>query len=81
MPDLQAPLPSQDAAYRLVRGQANGLRDTVSCTLGRAALLSVGLAACGVRGRSLVQQSLAGAVAVEVFVLAWSWAHRNEGAA
>lgn len=77
-PSAQVPLPSQDAAYRLVRGQPNGLRDSAGSTAARAVLIGVGLAVCGVRGKTLVKQSLVSAAAVEAFVLEWTFAHRED---
>lgn len=76
-PVFQAPLPSQDAAYRLVRGEPNGVRDSAGCLLARAALISCGLAVVGERGRGLVVKSLAASTAIELFVIGWTFAHRE----
>jgi hypothetical protein len=63
-------LPSADAARKLVRGESGALVPVIFTTTCRAALIGAGLYAIGQRSH-LVKGALAGAVAVEIFVLAW----------
>lgn len=65
------PLPSGEAAMHLVNGRPGGLSRTILCTLGRAALLGVGMWAGGKR-ENLGRDALAGALGIEAFVLAWA---------
>jgi hypothetical protein len=44
--------------------------------LGRSVLIGLGLAFMGERGSKLVKKSIAGAIAIEVFVLGWTAFHQ-----
>jgi hypothetical protein len=63
-----ASLPSLDAAVRFMRGEEGGLGGVITSTALRAVLIGAGLAVVGER-KHLVKYSLAGAVAIEAFVL------------
>jgi hypothetical protein len=64
-------LPSGRAAFELVSGDASAVLPTIGCTVVRAGLIAGGLLAVGRRDH-LIRDSLAGAVAVELFVLGWA---------
>jgi hypothetical protein len=61
-------LPSVRAAEALLLGEPGGVTGVVKWTALRAALIAVGLLAVGQR-RGVVKGAVAGALAVEVFVL------------
>ena len=73
--DLIAPrcaaLPSGQAAFDLVSGDRSCLLPVIGTTLARSALIGVGMAVAGER-KHLVRNAVAGAVAVEGFVLIWA---------
>jgi hypothetical protein len=62
-------LPSVDAAERFVQGRPGGAIGLVTSTGLRAILIGVGLAFAGER-KHLLKYSVAGALAIEAFVLA-----------
>jgi len=65
-------LPSYSSAVKLVRGEPGGLSGVILSTAGRAALIGSGLYVLGGQRENLLKLSLAGAVGIEVFVLAWA---------
>lgn len=73
-----ASLPSSECAYALVQGDWSQLPTVVLTTLGRAALIGVGMALLGER-RSLVRNSLGGALGIEAFVLGWAYMKTRKG--
>lgn len=71
-------LPSGESASDFLEGKdGSGVR-LVTHLLGRSALLAIGLAAAGARGKELVKYSLAGGAAIEVFVLIWAAVNKDE---
>lgn len=68
-----ARLPSQDAAINLVQHRPGAVGEVAGSMLLRGVLIGAGLAAVGLRGKQLLMGALAGAVAIEVFVLAWTY--------
>jgi len=65
-------LPSGDSANRLLKGEPGALGMVLLHFAGRAALISVGLYAAGVRKpKQLAALSLAGSAAIEAFVLVY----------
>jgi hypothetical protein len=63
-------LPSVVAAESLIKGNPGGMAAVVMSTLGRAAIISLGLWAAGDRNpRRVAKNALFGALAIEVFVL------------
>lgn len=65
------PLPSQQAAADLLAGKPGAAFQVAGTMLGRALLIGAGLYIAGER-KNLERNALAGAVAIEVFVLAFS---------
>jgi len=65
-------LPSGDSARRIVNGDWSALPTATMHWLGRSALIGVGLAIAGLRGKQLVKGALLGATAIEAFVLTWA---------
>lgn len=63
-------LPSGQAADDLVNGRPGGLGRTILCTAGRAALIGTGMWIGG-KKENVGRDAVAGALAIEVFVLAW----------
>lgn len=63
--------PPTEAARRMLDGEIGGLVESVAWTLGRAALLTTGMAVAGERG-DLWKHALGGSLAVEAFVVAWA---------
>ncbi len=72
-----ASLPSSDSAYEAVSGVSGGWWKVAGTTLLRAGLVGAGIATydkiAGVKHKRLVQRAIAGAVGIELFVLAWTW--------
>ena len=64
-------LPSADAANALLAGKPGALGEVIGTTLGRALLIGAGLYLVGGREKPLVKNALAGALAIEVFVLCY----------
>lgn len=81
VPSNCATLPSSTAAAELIAGDLAALPRVVLSTIGRAALVGVGLAVAGVRGRRLAVEAMAGAAGVEVFVLGFAAWKRHTGCA
>ena len=71
-------LPSGQSASDFVEGKSGAPLRLTMHFLGRAALLSVGLAAAGARGKGLIKYSLAGSAAIEAFVLAYAAMNRDK---
>ncbi len=61
-------LPSVVAAEQFLNGEEGGLAGVITSLLGRAVVISLGLLAVGER-KHVIKYSLAGATAIEVFVL------------
>lgn len=72
-----ASLPSSTAAADLLHGNPGGLAGVVLSTAGRAALIGAGLYVAGER-EHLVRNAVAGALAIEVFVLTWIATHDGD---
>lgn len=72
-----ASLPSSQAAADALAGEEGAWLDVAGSMLGRAVLIGAGLAVVGER-EHLVRNSIAGACAIEVFVLGWIVTHRGE---
>jgi hypothetical protein len=70
-------LPSAGSAAALVRGEPQALPKVLLHTAGRAVLIGIGLAIVGER-EHLMRNALAGALAVEAFVLAYLWRFGGE---
>lgn len=68
MSTSQTTLPSVLAAEKFLNNEPGGLRDVVMSMLGRASIIAVGLLVVGER-RKVVKYALAGAAAIETFVL------------
>jgi hypothetical protein len=71
-PNQDPQLPSSRSALAFVRGEEGSTLAVVGHTLGRAALIGVGLAIAGER-EHLARNSLMGAMAIESFVLLWTY--------
>jgi hypothetical protein len=73
------PLPSQASANDVVNGVPGSVPRAVGHYLGRAAIVGLGIYLfAGERrwGRAAVE-GLAGSAAIEAFVLAWCWFHKD----
>jgi hypothetical protein len=68
-----ARLPSQDAAIDLVHHKPGAVGEVLGSMFLRAALIGAGLALAGFRGKQLVVGAASGAIAIEAFVLAWTY--------
>lgn len=67
-------LPSSESAYNLVTNPSIGTALVVGRdTLVRGALIAIGMYIAGER-KHLVRNALGGAIAIEAFVLAYTWA-------
>lgn len=75
---LGVQLPSGESASDFIAQKPGATGRLLMHYLGRSALVAVGLAVVGVRGKDLVAYSLAAAGAIEVFVLGYAWLHRGE---
>lgn len=74
-----SPLPSQAAAQKLLAGEPGALGEVAMSMAFRAALISVGLYAAGIReDKTLVKGAAFGAMAIEAFVLGYTWFHREK---
>ena len=79
----QATLPSVVAAERFFTGSDKGkhIIEVLGSALGRATLIGAGMYVAGER-QNVVRNAVAGALAIEVFVLAYvGWQVAHEGAA
>ena len=77
---IGAPLPSGDAADRLVAGAPGGLTSVALTTAARAALVGSGLLLAGFRKKELLRGTIAATAAIEVFVLGWAFLTRDSSA-
>lgn len=68
-------LPSANSAASLIRGERNALPRVIVHTLGRSAVIGIGLAIVGQRTH-LIRNALAGGIAIELFVLAYQYSKR-----
>jgi hypothetical protein len=68
---IHAP-PSAGSATRLVRGVPGSLAEAGLHTMFRAVLVSTGCYLAGFRDRKLLRCSVAGAIAIEVFLVGWA---------
>lgn len=75
------PLPSSVSAHLAVSGDARAVPLLALHTVGRAIILAGGLYAAGLRGRQLTRGALFGALAIELFVLAWHMKGGPDGTA
>lgn len=66
---MTASLPSAKSADRLVRGDLGAVPIVAGHTLARAALVGTGIAIAGAGRKDTVRYAIAGAIAIEVFVL------------
>lgn len=74
---LTCPLPSANSALAFVRGQPGSTASIIKHTLGRSALIGIGLAAAGER-EHLVLKSLTASMTIESFVLLWTYYSVNK---
>lgn len=74
---LGVSLPSGESASDFLEGKSGSAARLTMHFLGRSALVGVGLALAGLRGKELVKCSLAGSAAIEGFVLAYAAMHRE----
>ena len=73
-PEFCASLPSSTSAARALSGGGAGAwLDVLGSTLLRGGLISGGLYLYDRKDRQVLQKGLAGAAAIEVFVLGWTW--------
>jgi len=63
------PLPSMSSAQALVDGIPGALPRVLAHTFGRACIIGAGLFISGFRGKDLMRGSIAGAAAIETFVV------------
>lgn len=68
---IHAP-PSAGSATRLVRGVPGSLAEAGLHTMFRAVLVSTGCYVAGLRDRQLLRASVAGAIAIEGFLVGWA---------
>lgn len=67
--------PSQASACELVRGKPGGASKMALATLGRALVLTPGLALAGLRGGQLMRGALYGAAGISVFLVVYTAAN------
>lgn len=72
------PLPSSTSALQVARGERGAWWRAAGHLLGRAAIISVGAYASGLRGKDVLKASLGGAAAIEVFALVYFRAQVKE---
>lgn len=80
MATCEATLPSSTAVDRLLGGEAWAIPAVVMSTVLRGALISTGLYVAGYRGMDLAKGGIAGALAIETFVIAYVAACRIKDA-
>lgn len=68
---IHAP-PSAGSATRLVRGVPGSFAEAALHTMFRAVLVSTGCHLAGFRDRQLLRASVAGAIAIEAFLVGWA---------
>lgn len=71
-------LPSASSAEDLVAGKEGSLPRVVFHLVGRSALIGLGIAVAGARGKKLIVYSLAGGASIEAFVLAYAAFHKDK---
>lgn len=75
---VRCSLPSADSACALVNGDIGALPEVVFHTALRGALVATGVYAAGERRpATALKYGIGGALAIEVFVLGWTAAHRG----
>lgn len=67
------PLPSHDAAYRVLNGDPSAWISVVGSTLFRAGIIALGLWIVDNDDKKIVERSFAASLAIEGFVFAWQW--------
>ena len=72
-----AQLPSASSAMQLIEGDTAGIAPALLHTVLRAGLIGAGLYTSGIRGKDLVRGSVAGSLAIELFVLGYMWHARG----
>jgi hypothetical protein len=72
-------LPSASTAADLLDGKPGALLGMIGCTLGRGILVATGVYLAGFRGKQLIKASLAAALAIEGYVLAYAIYDRSKG--
>jgi hypothetical protein len=80
MADVAIPcpsVPSAEAAYRLVAGDASAIPAVLGTMALRGGLIAAGVLLAGQR-EHVFRSSVAGAIAIEAFVLAWA-AYKTHG--
>lgn len=70
-------LPSASSAMQLIEGDTSGIAPALLHTVLRAGLIGAGLYTSGIRGKDLVRGSVAGSLAIELFVLGYMWHARG----
>ncbi len=75
---LGVTLPSGESASAFIEGESGSAVKLVAHMLGRSVLVGVGLYLAGARDKDLVKYSLAGAAAIEAFVLGYAWMNRGK---
>lgn len=72
------PLPSQSSADRFVREGLPAVPGLIAHTALRSFLVGSGIVLfAGRRDRKVIRDAVAGAMMIEVFVLAWAWWHKE----
>ena len=70
-------LPSQDAVINMYLGEPGGVSQVIWSTLGRALIVSPGIYLSGQRGTQLIKASIGAALAIETFVICWTFLGRK----
>ena len=70
------PLPSHRAAAMLIAGEPGGLPLVIGSTVLRGAIIAAGLYAVDRKRKRIARDAMAGALAIEAFVLLWTAFHR-----
>lgn len=73
-----APLPSAETAYRLVRGDGGALPLVFRDLFFRALLIGAGVKLAGASWRKTGRYAIAGSLAIETFVLTYAAIHAND---
>lgn len=71
-------LPSQDAVIKMYLGETGGISDVILSTIGRAVIVSPGIYLSGQRGSQLVKSCIGAAIAIETFVIFWTYFGRKK---
>jgi hypothetical protein len=75
---MRKPLPSASSAAALVRGEPGALPLVLGHLALRTGLIATGMYVLGGEREHLLRNALAGACAVELFVLGWEYRQRDE---